>query len=125
MRAWWESRPLDSSVNRYHLQNTPPEIPLPSELTYLVNLFIESGQYCVVNGLLPLAWHDINAFITATGYQIPLCEKEIILSMSSSYVAEFNRANNKNVPAPFDQKHDKQAIAEAMSKAFESLGKKK
>ena len=96
-------------------------------------LFFESGQ-CLATGqgLIPLTWQEIDAWIRVNKLDLTLWEIETIKKMSESYCAEYSRASDPQRPAPYSPEKDADEIdpeeelrkARAYMKLIRSRGKK-
>lgn len=77
-----------------------PEIP--SVLNYLLGHFFSSGQ-CLQTGqgLVPLTWQELKAYIELNELELCTWEANIIKKMSDAYCAEYSRASDPNRPAPY------------------------
>lgn len=69
---------------------------------FLRILFFESGQ-CLATGqgLVPLTWQEIDAWIRVNQLDLTLWEIETIRKMSEAYCAEYSRATDPQRPAPY------------------------
>lgn len=69
---------------------------------YMIALLQEAGL--VLGGgmsIVPLTWHEIESWLTATELELSVWEKLTIKQMSEAYVAESTKATAKHAVAPY------------------------
>lgn len=119
-------QPTDSNL----LEDQPVVIRVPSEVSlpevspvvsHLKELFFHYGQ-CMQSGqgLLPITWQELEAFIRLNQYDMMLWEIRILKRMSDAYCSEYSRAGDPNRPAPYmpDKEEDEeQTVSDLIGKA--------
>lgn len=76
--------------------------PIDEAFNYLLGLFFDSGQ-CLATGqgLVPLTWQEIDAWIRVNRLELTLWEIETISKMSSAYCSEYSKSTDPQRPAPY------------------------
>ncbi len=76
-----------------------PPNPDPRIIAHLLEagLVHNSGM-----GPAPLGWDHIRAWRTETDTVVPVWERRLLHRLSAEYLAELNRADSENYPAPWN-----------------------
>lgn len=69
------------------------------------------------NGLIPLTWQEIKAFLEVNELDLTLWERVMLKKMSDAYCVESSRATDINRPAPYNpvkEQTEETALAAAL-----------
>lgn len=71
------------------------------EESHMLEVAKEIGLYKVgFNGLTPIDWVDIQAYMNVTGMRLTVEEVRLVKSLSEQFCGQFNASKNPREPSP-------------------------
>lgn len=112
--AWWQSMPdpakddtTPAAKRKSRLQMQPETAdiylpPMDPDFAYLYDTLIEAGPTSTgPGGAIPLTWSDLMAWSAGTGIDLQPWEARTVRALSSAWVAETRRAEDREALAPW------------------------